>query len=159
MTFERNTRDLDLIWEETDKNSTLHEIGYQKAYRLWRWRRNSLRRRQKAQATASGTSATASKVADLKETLEDSAGDGEEIHMTWTQFGKKLTRIQLYMKLDIKRAYRPWRRRRNSLRRRQKAQATASGTLATTSGTLAMTSEVADLKEALEDSAGRRRRN
>ncbi|GJQ95520.1 hypothetical protein Tco_0006659 [Tanacetum coccineum] len=71
----------------------------------------------------------------------------EEIHMTWTQFGKKQTRIQLYTKLDIKRAYRPWRRRHNSLRRRQKAQATTSGTLATAS-------EVASLKEALEDSAG-----
>ncbi|GJV19072.1 reverse transcriptase domain-containing protein [Tanacetum coccineum] len=29
----------------------------------------------------------------------------EEIHVTWTQFGKKRTRIQLYMKFDIKRAY------------------------------------------------------
>ncbi|GJT14498.1 hypothetical protein Tco_0861540 [Tanacetum coccineum] len=69
----------------------------------------------------------------------------EEIHVTWTQFRKKQTRIQLYTKLDIKRAYRPWRRRRNSLRQCQKAQATKSGTLATAS-------EAADLKEALEDS-------
>ncbi|GKC49203.1 hypothetical protein Tco_1071948 [Tanacetum coccineum] len=76
----------------------------------------------------------------------------EEIHVTWTQFRKKQTRIQLYMKLDIKRAYRPWRRSRNSLRQCQKAQATKSGTLATAS-------EAADLKEALEDSTGRRRRN
>ncbi|GKC46498.1 hypothetical protein Tco_1064220 [Tanacetum coccineum] len=30
MAFGGNTRDLDSICEETDKNSTLHEIGYQK---------------------------------------------------------------------------------------------------------------------------------
>ncbi|GKF91034.1 hypothetical protein Tco_0274735, partial [Tanacetum coccineum] len=76
----------------------------------------------------------------------------EEVHVTWTQFGKKRTRIQLYTKLDIKSAYRRWRRRRNSLRRRQKAKATASEIFKTAP-------EVTDLKEALEDSAGQRRRN
>ncbi|GJY81752.1 MAK10-like protein [Tanacetum coccineum] len=64
----------------------------------------------------------------------------KEIHVTWTQFGKKQTRIQLYIKFDIKRAYSAWRWRCNSLRRHQKPQATASGTLATAS-------EVADLKK------------
>ncbi|GJW85613.1 hypothetical protein Tco_0158758 [Tanacetum coccineum] len=47
----------------------------------------------------------------------------EEIHVTWTQFGKKRTRIQLYTNLDIKKAYIPWRRCLNSLRRRQKTKA------------------------------------
>ncbi|GKE73487.1 hypothetical protein Tco_1535528 [Tanacetum coccineum] len=57
----------------------------------------------------------------------------EEIHVTWTQFGKKRTRIQLCTKFDIKKAYNAWRWRRNSLRRRLKAQATVSGTPETAS--------------------------
>ncbi|GJZ66057.1 hypothetical protein Tco_0622753 [Tanacetum coccineum] len=74
------------------------------------------------------------------------------IHVTWTQFGKKRTRFQLYTKIDIKRAYNAWRRRRDSLRRRQKAQATTLEIFETAS-------EEADLKKPIEDSAGRRRRN
>ncbi|GKB19910.1 hypothetical protein Tco_0853833, partial [Tanacetum coccineum] len=42
----------------------------------------------------------------------------EEIHVTWTQFRKKRTRFQLSTKIDTKRAYSAWRRRRDSLRRR-----------------------------------------
>ncbi|GJV60340.1 hypothetical protein Tco_1466440 [Tanacetum coccineum] len=58
---------------------------------------------------------------------------------TWMAFGGNMrdldsiweerTRIQLYTKFDIKRAYNAWRRRRNSVRHRLKAQATTSGTL------------------------------
>ncbi|GKC96117.1 hypothetical protein Tco_1161559, partial [Tanacetum coccineum] len=72
------------------------------------------------------------------------------IHVTWTQFGKKRTRFQLYTKIDIKRAYNAWRRRHDSLRRRQKAQAMVSEIFETAS-------EEADLKKPIEDSAGRRR--
>nr|GEU85811.1 hypothetical protein [Tanacetum cinerariifolium] len=39
----------------------------------------------------------------------------EEIHVTWTQFGKQQTRNQLYTKFDIKKAYRRWRRRHKTL--------------------------------------------
>nr|GEZ41268.1 hypothetical protein [Tanacetum cinerariifolium] len=38
----------------------------------------------------------------------------EEIHVTWTQFEKKQTRLQLYTKIDEELVYRPWRRRHNS---------------------------------------------
>nr|GEU30891.1 hypothetical protein [Tanacetum cinerariifolium] len=86
------------------------------------------------------------------ETLKSLGWYLEEIHVTWTQFGKKRTRIQLYTNLDIKKAYIPWRRRRNSLQRRQKTKATTSETLATVS-------EVANLKETLEDSVRQRRHN
>ncbi|GJY72322.1 retrovirus-related pol polyprotein from transposon TNT 1-94 [Tanacetum coccineum] len=67
----------------------------------------------------------------------------EEIRVTWTQFGKKWTRFQLYTKIDFKRAYSAWRRRRDSLRRRQKAQSTASKIFETAS-------EVADLKKPIK---------
>ncbi|GKC55689.1 hypothetical protein Tco_1083287, partial [Tanacetum coccineum] len=50
----------------------------------------------------------------------------EGIHVTWTRFRKKWTRIQLYMKLDIKRANSVWRRCRKTLLQRQSFQATAS---------------------------------
>nr|GFA10928.1 hypothetical protein [Tanacetum cinerariifolium] len=111
-----------------------------------------------AQATVSEIFETASEVADLKKPIEDSAGRRplgwhlEEIHATWTQFGKKRTRIQLYIKIDIKRAYSTWRRGRNSLGWHQKAQATVSEIFE-------MASEVADLKKPIEDSAGRWRLN
>ncbi|GJS98479.1 hypothetical protein Tco_0819649 [Tanacetum coccineum] len=76
----------------------------------------------------------------------------EEIHVTWTQFGKKQDKITTLHKKAQKIAYNVWRRRRSSLRRRQDAQETAS-------------EEIRDdvwinrLKQALEYSAGRRRRN
>ncbi|GKE97966.1 hypothetical protein Tco_0021317, partial [Tanacetum coccineum] len=38
----------------------------------------------------------------------------EEIHVSLTYFGKKLTRLQLYTKVDIERAYSTWRRRHKS---------------------------------------------
>ncbi|GKD53389.1 hypothetical protein Tco_1286776, partial [Tanacetum coccineum] len=73
----------------------------------------------------------------------------KEIHVTWTQFRKKRRRFQLYMKIDIKRAYSAWRQRRDFLRWRQKAQTTASGNFETTS-------KVTGLKKPVEDSARRR---
>ncbi|GKC13954.1 hypothetical protein Tco_1010736, partial [Tanacetum coccineum] len=38
----------------------------------------------------------------------------EKIQVTWTHFRKKRTRLQHYMKVDIKRAYNTWRRRHKS---------------------------------------------
>ncbi|GJV35969.1 hypothetical protein Tco_1408446 [Tanacetum coccineum] len=51
----------------------------------------------------------------------------EEIHATWTQFGKKWTKSQLYTEFEVKRPYRVWRRVKE-----------------TTSGFLVMALEVAD---------------
>ncbi|GKB40391.1 hypothetical protein Tco_0996339 [Tanacetum coccineum] len=39
----------------------------------------------------------------------------EEIHVTWIQFGKKQTRLQLYTKIDEEVVYKSWRQLQNSL--------------------------------------------
>ncbi|GKB89381.1 ribonuclease H-like domain-containing protein [Tanacetum coccineum] len=66
MAFRGNTRDLDSIWEETRQDCNFTQRGSKLAYSAWRRCRNSLRRLQDAQATASGTLVMALEVADLK---------------------------------------------------------------------------------------------
>ncbi|GKD83063.1 hypothetical protein Tco_1349902, partial [Tanacetum coccineum] len=61
-----------------------------------------------------------------KGTVSHSRWHLEEIHVTWTQFGKKQTRIQLYTEIDIKMAYGLWRQR-------QKFKETASRLILTPS--------------------------
>ncbi|GJV94813.1 reverse transcriptase domain-containing protein [Tanacetum coccineum] len=74
MEFGGNTRNLDLIWEETDEITTIHEFQYQKSI-PW------LETASQSMATALGGSSdgvnilvTTSEVADSKETLRRFAG-------------------------------------------------------------------------------------
>ncbi|GKF96157.1 hypothetical protein Tco_0288892, partial [Tanacetum coccineum] len=69
-----NTRDLDPIWEKQTIFQLYMKIDIKMAYSAWKRRRDSLRRRQNAQTTASEYFETASEVADLKKPLEDSTG-------------------------------------------------------------------------------------